>query len=227
MTDDAPCKPRSNGVSQMQGTDFVHGISVRNRKISRTVSFFDARYTAEVNARSRQSPVFGFAGWSGSGKTTLIERLIPLLVDRGLRVSLIKHAHHAFDVDRPGKDSWRHRQAGATEVLLASDRRWALMHELRGATEPGLDDLLARLSPCDLVLVEGYKREALPKLEVHRPALGKPLLHPDDPHIVAVATDRRLDIGLPQLDLDDVRAVASFVLHQVGLQPAVAMERRS
>lgn len=162
--------------------------------------------------------MFGFAGWSGSGKTTLIERLIPRFVEQGLTVSLIKHAHHAFDVDRPGKDSWRHRHAGATEVLLSSDRRWALMHELRGAPEPTVDDQLARLSPCDLVLVEGYKRSTLDKLEIHRPALGKPLLHLDDPHIVAVASDEPIDTRLPRLDLNDVAAIAAFVLAHVGLQ---------
>lgn len=211
----------------MQDIDLVHEKSVRNRTVPRTVNSFDTRYTAPVNSRFRRSPVFGFAGWSGSGKTTLIERLIPLFVAQGLRVSLVKHAHHAFDVDRPGKDSWRHRQAGATEVLLASDRRWALMHESRDEPEPILEDLLARLSPCDLVLVEGYKREALPKLEVHRPMLGKPLLHPDDPYIVAVATDQCLELGVPRLDLNDAQAVAAFVLEQVGLRPAVAMERAS
>lgn len=161
--------------------------------------------------------MFGFAGWSGSGKTTLIEQLIPRFVACGLTVSLVKHAHHAFDVDQPGKDSWRHRQAGAAEVLLASDRRWALMHELRGAGEPTLAQLLARLSPCDLVLVEGYKRHPIAKLEVHRPALGKPLLHPDDAHIVAVAADAPIDTPLPRLDLNRPDAVAAFVLDHVGL----------
>lgn len=162
--------------------------------------------------------VFGFAGWSGAGKTTLIEQLIPRLVARGLRVSLIKHAHHAFDVDKPGKDSWRHRHAGATEVLLSSGNRWALMHELRGAPEPGLEEQLARLSPCDLVLVEGYKRAPIPKLEIHRPAVGKPLLHPDDPHVVAVATDAPLALPLPRLDLNDADAVAAFVLDYLDLE---------
>lgn len=171
-----------------------------------------------MNTHSRPARVFGFAGWSGSGKTTLIERLIARFVEQGLVVSLIKHAHHAFDVDQPGKDSWRHRHAGATEVLLSSDRRWALMHELRGAPEPTVEDQLARLSPCDLVLVEGYKRSALDKLEIHRPALGKPLLHRDDPHIVAVASDEPIDTRLPRLDLNDVAAIAAFVLGHVGLQ---------
>src|SRR5580765_7112796 len=133
--------------------------------------------------------VFGFAGWSGSGKTTLIERLVPTLVARGVVVSLIKHAHHEFDVDQPGKDSWRHRHAGASEVLVSSSKRWALMHELRGAAEPSLHDQLKLLSPCDLVLVEGYKNEAIPKVEVHRRESHAPLLYPDDAQVVAVATD--------------------------------------
>ena len=176
--------------------------------------------------------VFGFAGWSGAGKTTLIEQLIPRFVSRGLVVSLVKHAHHAFDVDRPGKDSYRHREADAREVLLASDRRWALMHELRGAPEPTLEDLLQRLSPCDLVLVEGYKRSRLPKLEIHRPALGKPLLHPDDPSIIAIASDASLDAAsgadaaLPRLSLDDIDGIANFVLTHLNLLEDRAHEPR-
>ena len=162
--------------------------------------------------------IFGFAGWSGSGKTTLIEKLIPLFVARGLKVSLVKHAHHTFDVDQPGKDSYRHRHAGCTEVLVSSSRRWALVHELRGAPEPGFADLIERLSPCDLVLVEGYKRERVPKLEVHRAATGEPQLHTQDNDIVAVASDQRLDTTLPQFDLDDARAIADFVLRHVGLK---------
>lgn len=157
--------------------------------------------------------IFGFAGFSGSGKTTLIEKLIPLLVARGLRVSLIKHAHHAFDVDRPGKDSYRHREAGCSEVLVSSSRRWALMHELRGAPEPALDELLDRLSPCDLVLVEGFKRDPIPKLEVHRAAnAGSDLLFPHDPHIVAIATDASVRTTLPLFALEDIAAVANFVI---------------
>jgi molybdopterin-guanine dinucleotide biosynthesis protein B len=163
---------------------------------------------------------FGFAGWSGSGKTTLIERLIPRLRARGLTVSLIKHAHHAFDVDRPGKDSYRHREAGATEVLLTSSTRWALMHELRGAPEPGLAEQLGRLSPCDLVLVEGFKFAAIPKLEVHRPSTGQPLLHPRDPHIVAVASDAPVDTALPVLGLDDYDAIVAFLVGRLGLDGA-------
>jgi molybdopterin-guanine dinucleotide biosynthesis protein B len=155
--------------------------------------------------------VIGIAGWSGSGKTTLLARLIPVLVADGCRVSTVKHAHHAFEIDRPGKDSHTHRIAGASEVIVASARRWALIHELREEPEPPLYELLAQLGPADLVLVEGFKREALPKIEVHRPALGKPLLQPDDPHIVAVATDATLDLPVPVLRLDDIAAIAAFV----------------
>jgi molybdopterin-guanine dinucleotide biosynthesis protein B len=162
--------------------------------------------------------VFGFAGWSGSGKTTLIERLIPLFVERDLKVSLIKHAHHTFDVDQPGKDSYRHRHAGCNEVLVSSSRRWALMHELRGAPEPGFAELIERISPCDLVLVEGFKREKVPKLEVYRASVGEPLIHPHDGDIVAVASDQRLDTRLPQFDLDDAPEIASFILNHVGLR---------
>ena len=160
---------------------------------------------------------FGFAGWSGSGKTTLIERLIPLIVARGLKVSLIKHAHHAFDVDQPGKDSYRHRHAGCSEVLVSSSRRWALMHELRGAAEPEFAELAAHISPCDLLLVEGFKREKLPKLEVYRAEVGEPLIHPHDPDVVAIASDARIETGLPQLDLNDPPAIAEFILRHVGL----------
>ena len=157
--------------------------------------------------------VFGFAGWSGSGKTTLIERLIPRLVARGLRVSLVKHAHHEFDIDQPGKDSFRHREAGCSEVLVSSSRRWALMHELRGADELTLGAALARLSPCDIVLVEGYKRSRLPKLEVHRAELAKPWLHPDDPAIVGIASDVPPPSpgSRPTLPLDGYDEIATFV----------------
>lgn len=156
--------------------------------------------------------VFGIAGWSGSGKTTLIERLLPALAARGLRVSVIKHAHHRFDVDQPGKDSHRFREAGSHEVLISSPARWALMREHRGADEPLLAELLTHLSVCDLVLVEGFKREPMPKLEVHRPSLGKTLLWPDDGHIVAIASDEPLDTALPQYGLDDVEAIAAFIV---------------
>lgn len=156
--------------------------------------------------------VLGIAGWSGSGKTTLLAKLIPALIGRGLTVSTVKHAHHDFDIDQPGKDSWRHRQAGATEVLVSSDRRWALMHEHRGAAEPPLAALLAKLQPVDLVLVEGFKREATPKLEVWRTGTGKPPLHPEDPSIVAVASDGPIaDPAMLWLDIDDIEAIADFV----------------
>jgi molybdopterin-guanine dinucleotide biosynthesis protein MobB len=163
--------------------------------------------------------IFGLAGWSGSGKTTLLTRLIPELVRRGTSVSTIKHAHHEFDIDKPGKDSWLHRQAGAREVMVASARRFALMHELREAPEPMLDELVARLAPVDLLLVEGFKREPHPKLEVHRPVIGKPFLYPDDPHIVAVASDAVLTVPLPVLALDDVAAIADLILGQHGFGP--------
>jgi molybdopterin-guanine dinucleotide biosynthesis protein B len=158
--------------------------------------------------------IFGFAGWSGSGKTTLIEQLVPRFVGHGLRVSLVKHAHHAFDPDQPGKDSYRHRHAGCLEVLVSSANRWAVMHELRGAAELTMDEALARLSPCDLVLIEGYKRAPIPKLEVHRAELGKPLLHPGDPHIVALASDvpgALAGRALPLFALDAYDALATFV----------------
>lgn len=161
--------------------------------------------------------VFGFAAFSGSGKTTLIENVLPLLVARGLTVSVIKHAHHAFDVDRPGKDSYRHRRAGAGEVLVSSGARWALMHELRNESEPELPALLERLTPCDLVLVEGFKRQAMPKMEIHRLAAGTALLFPDDPHIVAVATDASISTRLPIFGLDDYAGIAAFVMEHLGL----------
>lgn len=155
--------------------------------------------------------VIGLAGWSGAGKTTLMKRLIPALIARGVSVSTIKHAHHAFDVDVPGKDSWEHRQAGAAQVLVSSANRWALMSENRGAPEPTLAFLLTRMNPVDLVIIEGFKREDHPKIEVHRAANGKPWLHPEDPRIVAVAADVAQS-RLPQAALDDVEAVATLVL---------------
>jgi len=167
--------------------------------------------------------VFGFAGWSGSGKTTLVERLIAHYVGNGVRVALIKHAHHAFDIDHEGKDSWRHREAGATEVLVASANRWALMHELRGAPEPTLAESLARLSPCDIVLVEGYKREAIPKLEIWRAAVGKPLLFPTDARICGLISDDALPAGVTppepsfaRFGLGEVAAIADFALANAG-----------
>lgn len=159
----------------------------------------------------------GFAGWSGSGKTTLIERLMPLFARRGLRVSLIKHAHHTFDVDQPGKDSYRHRQAGASEVLVTSSRRWVLMRELRGEREPTFEEQAARLSPCDLLLVEGFKFAPIPKIEVWRAATGEAMLHPKDRDIVAVATDTKIETRLPLLDLNDPHAVGVFVVSHLGL----------
>jgi molybdopterin-guanine dinucleotide biosynthesis protein B len=157
--------------------------------------------------------VIGLAGWSGAGKTTLIRALLPALAARGLRVSTVKQAHHGFDLDKPGKDSWLHREAGAAEVLVASPRRWALMHELRGAPSLTLPELLAHLAPVDLVLVEGFKREAHPKIEVFRAANGKPPLHPDDAQIVAVASDTDFpDAGRPVLALDDVAGIAEVAV---------------
>jgi molybdopterin-guanine dinucleotide biosynthesis adapter protein len=161
---------------------------------------------------------FGLAGWSGSGKTTLMGRLLPELTGRGLSVSTVKHAHHDFDVDQPGKDSWQHRQAGATEVLVASGRRWALMHELRAAPEPSLLDLVRHMSPVDLLLVEGFKRHPMPKLEIWRPSLAKAPLWPEDLSVLAVATNEplpenwRLRRALPVLDLDAAGAIADFIL---------------
>lgn len=155
--------------------------------------------------------VLFIVGWSGSGKTTLIEALLPMLTREGLKVSVVKQSHHDIETDRPGKDSWRHRQAGAHEVLLSTPYRWMLTHELRGAPEPGLDALLAHLSPCDLVLVEGYRRAARPKLEVWRSDVGKPRLYPEDPHVLAVASD----VPLPDVrhyDLNDHAAICRFIL---------------
>jgi molybdopterin-guanine dinucleotide biosynthesis protein B len=155
--------------------------------------------------------VIGLAGWSGAGKTTLLTRVIPHLIGQGLRISVIKHAHHEFDVDRPGKDSWVHRQSGAAEVLVSSARRWALMHELRGAAEPRLPELLRKMSRVDLVVVEGFKKEPLRKIEVHRAANGKEVLFPDDPDIVGIATDAAVETTLPVAHLDDVEAIAAMM----------------
>jgi molybdopterin-guanine dinucleotide biosynthesis protein B len=157
--------------------------------------------------------ILGIAGYSGSGKTTLLEKIIPLLKQHGLRVSVIKHAHHDFDIDRPGKDSFRHREAGAHEVMIASGHRWALMHELSNEAEPSLEDLCTRLSPCDLVLVEGYKFSPIPKLEVHRTETGHPLLHLNDNNIIAVITDSKAPLPLPSLDINSPRQVADYILN--------------
>lgn len=171
--------------------------------------------------------IFGLAGHSGSGKTTLMVKLLPELVRRGLRVSTIKHAHHDFDVDTPGKDSYEHRAAGATEVMVSSANRWALMHEHRGGPEADLDGLIARMSPVDLILVEGFKREDHAKIEVVRDAAAKPVLAPNDPYVVAIASDRPLaGIALPLLDLSDVSAVADFIVEYCGLAAEDATRRR-
>lgn len=168
--------------------------------------------------------IFGIVGWSGSGKTTLLVRLIPALIARGITVSTMKHAHHEFDIDKPGKDSHQHRVAGATEVMVASARRWALMHELRERPEPTPEELMAHMSPVDLLLIEGFKRHPHAKLEVHRPALGKTLLCAEDRHIVAVASDAPVPgADVPVLDLDDVERIADFIVDHCGLArpPAV------
>ena len=165
--------------------------------------------------------IFGIAGWSGSGKTTLIEKLIPELTGRGLRVSVIKHAHHGFDLDRPGKDSYRHREAGATEVMITSGSRWALLHETRNEPEPTLAAYLSRFSDCDLVLVEGFKNEPIPKLEVHRAANGKPPIFPENQQVVAVATDTLIDTTLPIFGLDDAAAMAALVVERAVDRSAV------
>ena len=156
--------------------------------------------------------IIGLAGWSGSGKTTLVTNVIPVLVKRGLKVATVKHAHHEFDTDQPGKDSWLHRQAGASEVAIVSSRRWAIVHELGGEPEPPLGDVLAKLSPIDLVIVEGFKRHPHPKLEVYRAVVGKPLLHPDDDCIVAIATDAPLpQAQVPVLMLGNVESIATML----------------
>jgi molybdopterin-guanine dinucleotide biosynthesis protein B len=155
--------------------------------------------------------VIGLAGWSGAGKTTLLTRAIPHLIAGGLRVSVIKHAHHKFDVDVPGKDSWLHREAGAEEVLVSSGKRWALMHELRDAQEPPVLELLKKMSRVDLVLIEGYKTDSHRKIEVHRAANGKPLLFPEDPAIVGIVTDIAVETALPTAHLDDIPAVAAMM----------------
>lgn len=162
--------------------------------------------------------VFGFAGWSGSGKTTLIEQVIPRLVMEGVSVSLIKHAHHEFDIDTPGKDSYRHRHAGCREVLVTSEVRWALMHEMRGDAELTLDEQIKRMSPVDLLLIEGWKWHSMPKLEIYREANGKRLLYPEDERIIGVATDTVLDTALPQFGIEDYDGITVFVMKQTGLK---------
>jgi molybdopterin-guanine dinucleotide biosynthesis adapter protein len=171
--------------------------------------------------------VIGIAGWSGAGKTTLLTRVIPCLTARGLRISTIKHAHHAFDVDQPGKDSHTHREAGATEVLVSSASRFALMHELRGNREWTLDALLEKLSPVDLVIVEGFKTQAHPKLEVFRAVVKKPPLHPDDENIVAVASDKPLEARVPVVSLDDIEAVSDILVAKASPLDSVIARVRS
>lgn len=164
----------------------------------------------------RKQKVLGLSGWSGSGKTTLLKALIPALTHRGLSISTLKHANHDFDVDAPGKDSYEHRAAGTKEVLVSSAKRWALMRELRDEREPTLEELLPKISPVDLVLVEGFKRESHPKIEVHRPSLGKAQLYPNDPHIIAVACDEALrGCPLPQLELSDISAITGFIIEKM------------
>jgi len=161
--------------------------------------------------------IFGVTGWKNSGKTGLMERLISEFTARGLTVSSIKHAHHSFDIDHPGRDSYRHRDAGARQVLLASRNRWALMHELRDEDEPSLGDLLKQLSPVDLVLIEGYKRDRHPKIEAHRKETGQPLIAPEDETIVAVASDTSVAIDRPVLDLNDTTSIVNFIAQHLKL----------
>lgn len=162
---------------------------------------------------------FGLVGWSGSGKTTLMEHLIPELTGRGLSVSTMKHTHHKFEIDKPGKDSFKHRMAGATQVAVLSSARWALVHELRGAPEPNVDEMIAKMAPVDLVLIEGFKTHAHPKVEVFRPSIREAMLQPDDDTVVAVATDEDLNgVSVPLLDLNDVAQVADFIIDYCGLK---------
>ena len=161
--------------------------------------------------------IFGVTGWKNSGKTGLMERLITEFTALGLTVSSIKHAHHSFDIDHPGRDSYRHRDAGARQVLLASRNRWALMHELRDEDEPSLGDLLKQLSPVDLVLIEGYKRDRHPKIEAHRKETGQPLIAPEDETIVAVASDTSVAIDRPVLDLNDTTSIVNFIAQHLEL----------
>lgn len=161
--------------------------------------------------------IFGFAGWSGSGKTTLVKAVIPALIERGLKISTIKHTHHNFDIDRPGKDSFEHRAAGAHEVVITGAARWALLHENRGEPEPDINAMLSRMSPVDLVIIEGFKSYSHPKMEVYRPEVGKPIICADDPSVVAVASTANLDVNIPQLDLNDVEAIAEFVVNYCEL----------
>ena len=165
--------------------------------------------------------IMGIAGWSGSGKTTLMVRLLPELIKRGYSVSTIKHAHHNFDIDRPGKDSYEHRRAGATEVMISSENRWALMHELLGQNDKSISELITHMSTVDILLVEGFKWESHQKIEVYRPSVGKPLLAPDDPNIVAVASDEVLKgLNVAVLQLDDIVGIADFIIDKICLESA-------
>lgn len=157
--------------------------------------------------------IIGFAGYSGSGKTTLLEKVIPILTAQGLRIAVIKHAHHDFDIDKPGKDTYRHRMAGAREVLIVSAQRWALMHELSKETEPTLEDLCSRFSGYDIILAEGYKHAAIPKLEVHRKETGADIIYPSDPGIIAIVTNSTASFPLPVLDINAPKEVAEFILN--------------
>jgi molybdopterin-guanine dinucleotide biosynthesis protein B len=165
---------------------------------------------------------FGLAGWSGSGKTRLMMRLLPELIGRGYSVSTIKHAHHNFDIDKPGKDSFEHRRAGASEVMVSSEKRWALMHEHRTALQPNAEALIAEMTPVDLILIEGFKDDTHPKLEIHRARSEKPLLYLNDPNIVAIATEKPLETNLPQLHIEDILSIADFIESHCALRrPAV------
>lgn len=181
-----------------------------------------------MDARAGNMRIIGLAGWSGSGKTTLITKLIPRLIARGVTVSTLKHAHHGFDLDQPGKDSFFHRAAGATEVIISSAKRFAILHELREEAEWDLPDLIGKMSPVDLVLVEGYKRDAFPKLEIYRAANGKPIIHPEDPHIIAIAADTPISTTkIPVVDLNDVEAIADILLKYAVTIGDAAMMRRA
>jgi molybdopterin-guanine dinucleotide biosynthesis protein B len=195
----------------MAGSSIVAWPLTSAPSIVRTIG---PRRRLDREIRGTRMRLFGFAGWSGSGKTTLIERLVPRFTAQRLRVSLVKHAHHSFDTDQPDKDSWRHRQAGCSEVLITSALRWALVHELRGEAELTLRDAIARVSPCDLLLVEGFKSAAIPKLEVWRRHQTEPQLFPDDPYIRAIASDEpeRFAGTMKAFALDDIDAIATFVL---------------
>ncbi len=164
--------------------------------------------------------IFGLVGWSGSGKTTLVVRLLGELIKRGYTVSTMKHTHHNFDMDTKGKDSYEHRKAGAHEVLVTSTNRWALMHELGGEAEPDMETQIARMSPVDLLLIEGFKSYRHEKIEVHRPSVGKPFLYPGDQTVVALASDEALDgVTLPVLDLNNVTAIADFIVAHLKMTP--------